>query len=885
MNNMIANNRIASGIHCPDTVLPEHAQGIVRIMVDDPDLLEIPRQDREKRLVVKFKEPVTPSLLKASAYSLTGGQRIFPRIVSAAPLDKNNSQVDRDDSRVVLTLDKVGDYSIYTLTVNSPDIDPLFASGKLRFRLACDDPFDCRPDAPGSSAPQDLAVVVDYLAKDYAGFRQALLEFIPTRMPAWTENNEADLGMMLLELFSYTADSLSYMQDRVANEAFLDTAAQRRSVAGHLALIDYEMDQGASAYTWLQFKVTRAQSLPVDPPLRISTKPDREKNQVVLFETHGDVTLRPEHNEMAVYTGGIVDCCLPSDALSLTLVGRYPFLRIGDHLLFDDGRGQRDIVQLTDISVESTRTQIAWSKRTPLQHRYCVRGFDDGMRFAMLRGVSRCRDALSVVIKLDDGQGKETTLPLDKDATITVDGKNVQIEKLPVPSRVRLRLSSDDLSSSQTSILSVVVYSPPDLLVHGNLAPATHGETIADETILEGQDDRKKLTKDNDDRLRADYNRSLDRGLKLHRAPLAYLNPETPGLPPPIVPPDLLPRRKPRNISTLALTVDETMWHEKPTLLDSGRNDTHFRVEIDDLGDATIRFAKRFGNRDSEFGARPEYPKKITARYRVGGGVLGNVAAETLVQVQPPGIAEALGIQAVTNPLAAVGGRDLESRDRARRFAPATFKKSLVALTPADYQSAAEGYRDAVGAQVIQRAQAAFRWTGSWLTAILAVDPLGATTLLPEQEKDLLAFLDTRRLAGYDIEVIDQPNFVRVELAIDICLKPGFRPDKVEAAVREALGSTARPGGGTGFFHPDNFTFGQNLYVSRIFDAVAAVAGVSSSHIIRLCRFRAANFKAQTDANLAQGYLAAGPDEIIRLDNDRNFPENGTLLIRTTGVS
>ena len=69
--------------------------------------------------------------------------------------------------------------------------------------------------------------MIDYLTKDYAGFRKALLDFIPTRMPVWTEQNEADLGMVLVELFSATADNLSYMQDRVASEAFSGT--RRRS--------------------------------------------------------------------------------------------------------------------------------------------------------------------------------------------------------------------------------------------------------------------------------------------------------------------------------------------------------------------------------------------------------------------------------------------------------------------------------------------------------------------------------------------------------------------------------------------------------------------------------------------------------------------------------
>ena len=159
-------------------------------------------------------------------------------------------------------LSGLGDFSIYTLTVNGPDIDPFFSSAKFRFRLACDDPFDCALPAAQPAPQPEMPVAIDYLTKDFAGFRKALLDFIPTRMPGWTEQNEADLGMVLVELFSATADSLSYMQDRVANEAFLNTATQRRSVAGHLALIGYQMDNGASALTWLQFQVNAPHALP-----------------------------------------------------------------------------------------------------------------------------------------------------------------------------------------------------------------------------------------------------------------------------------------------------------------------------------------------------------------------------------------------------------------------------------------------------------------------------------------------------------------------------------------------------------------------------------------------------------------------------------------------
>jgi len=89
--------------------------------------------------------------------------------------------------------------------------------------------------------------VIDYLARDYNSFRQALIDLIPAKLPEWTDRSEADFGIVLIELFSYMADILSYYQDRLANEAFLTTAQERRSVIQHLRLIGYEMAPAAPA--------------------------------------------------------------------------------------------------------------------------------------------------------------------------------------------------------------------------------------------------------------------------------------------------------------------------------------------------------------------------------------------------------------------------------------------------------------------------------------------------------------------------------------------------------------------------------------------------------------------------------------------------------------
>jgi hypothetical protein len=798
---------LSPSIECPTPELPPGAQGVVRVAVDDV----------HAQLVVTFHRaillPQQAYLFDPRSYSLTGGQRLFPHILRAEP-HQPASPPDFELRRVRLTLDGLGDFSVYTLTVSGPDIDPFFSSAKLRFRLACDDPFDCRLPLPEVPPEPELPVAIDYLAKDYAGFRRALLDFIPTRLPAWTERSEADIGLMVLELFSATADTLSYMQDRVANEAFLNSATQRRSVAGHLALIGYQMDEGASAYTWLQFQVNAVQILPDSPGFKVSNRPSSDAEPVIVFETLGRATLDPRHNAMFLYNWNNQDCCLPRQEHSAALVGSFDGLKAGDYLLFDDGRGHRDVVRLiaspqiiqaegmTSPPVGSPPggsphpdlTLVRWSDTTPLRYDYCA----------------------------------------------------------------------------------------ADVTVRGNLVPATHGETIADDPLRDLSDEQKLLLIA-EIAARRPGQRPPRQRLRLANGPLAHLDPNTLNLAAPLVRPpsqtaltsaSVFTTRQRRSVSTLTVQVDDEPWSAQPTLLESGPDAKVFRVEIDDNGDATVVFG------DGTFGLRPPETAKVTATYRVGGGSVGNVGADTLTL--PHSSAPAPWLISATNPLPAVGGRDLESRDHARRVGPPTSHTPLVAVSAADYQAAAQAFTNANRQQPIQRANATFRWTGSWLTVTLAVDPRGAEGLTPELRRELEDFIDTRRLAGYDLEVIGA-IYLPIDLTIEFCVAPGSRAADVHQALLQVLSNADLPDGRQGFFHPDNFSFGDNLYVSQIYAAVMSVPGIESAQITRLARLHAAQPEDETSNNLRQGFLAVGTDQIIRLDNDRNFPENGVLTIRPRG--
>ena len=63
-------------------------------------------------------------------------------------------------------------------------------------------------------------------------------------MPDWRERHVPDLGITLVELLAYVGDYLSYYQDAVATEAYLDTARQRISVRRHARLVDYQHARG-----------------------------------------------------------------------------------------------------------------------------------------------------------------------------------------------------------------------------------------------------------------------------------------------------------------------------------------------------------------------------------------------------------------------------------------------------------------------------------------------------------------------------------------------------------------------------------------------------------------------------------------------------------------
>jgi len=293
-----------------------------------------------------------PRHLGPANIRVDGGRRVTGIRVLDVELETADDP-DLDDLLHV-TLDRAGDTSTYTLCVVEadphgrpgtrpyPGFDPRYACAEFTFHPQCPTDLDCLPAAPCPPAPLP-APVIDYTARDYGALRRLLLDRMTLTAPRWVERHVPDLQVALAEVLAYVGDQLSYLQDAVATEAYLDTARRRVSVRRHVRLVDYAMHDGCNARTFVTLQAAERLTLeagryrfaaldvsrldPRDRPDLGTVLADDELARLPagatceVFEPlgHRGVTLHPEHNEIRFWAWGDEECCLPVGATAATL--------------------------------------------------------------------------------------------------------------------------------------------------------------------------------------------------------------------------------------------------------------------------------------------------------------------------------------------------------------------------------------------------------------------------------------------------------------------------------------------------------------------------------------------------------------------------------------
>jgi hypothetical protein len=316
-----------------------------------------------------------------------------------------------------------------------------------------------------------------------------------------------------------------------------------------------------------------------------------------------------------------------------------------------------------------------------------------------------------------------------------------------------------------------------------------------------------------------------------------------------------------KSLADITLFENDETWKVSRDLLASNRFSTEFVAEIEQDGITYLRFG------DDIMGKRPSGGFHPSATYRIGNGKSGNVGQDSITRV----VWDLAGIDVVRNPLPARGGTNPETMAEAKEFAPQAFRTQARAVTEADYAEKAELHPE------VQKAAARFHWTGSWHTVFVTIDRKNGLDVNDDFKKEIILHLENYRMAGYDLE-IRQPQFVPLDIGLSICVKPGYFRTNVEERLLEVFSRYDLSDGIRGFFHPDNFTFGQRVFLSAIYKRAMDVAGVES---VEAKTFKRWAKKPGTE--LADGYLKPEELEIIRLDNDPSFPENGKIEFKMVG--
>lgn len=231
-------------------------------------------------------------------------------------------------------------------------------------------------------------------------------------LQALTTRAKNDFSIALLDGWATVGDVLTFYQERIANEGFLRTATERRSVLELSRLIGYTLRPGVAATAYLSYTLDDNQAEPVTiaAGARSQSIPGPDE-QPQYFETSEDLLARREWNNLQARLSRPANVTQANALLvdRLFVAGVATNLRKGDRLLMvfaDDGTGSvLRVVQGIDTQFADNRTAITLQ---PVDAFFagslqlliaCLASLppaqtESGERRAMLRGQSIVQDSL-----------------------------------------------------------------------------------------------------------------------------------------------------------------------------------------------------------------------------------------------------------------------------------------------------------------------------------------------------------------------------------------------------------------------------------------------------------------------------------------------------------
>ena len=258
--------------------------------------------------------------------------------------------------------------------------------------------------------------------------------------------------------------------------------------------------------------------------------------------------------------------------------------------------------------------------------------------------------------------------------------------------------------------------------------------------------------------------------------------------------------------SSLRVSVGPTAWSEVPELYGQAPSAQVFSTRTDVDGRTLVQFG------GPQYGALLQTGATVTATYRIGTGVAGQVAADALTNL----LDRLPGLDGVTNPLPAEGGADPETAATIRNNAPRSVRTFDRAVSLLDFQDLITASGE------VAKALAAWVWDGFAPAVHLTVAGQQGTIFA-----DLTSLGATLANARDPNHRLLLENFAQIPIFVTASLwtDPKRARSDVIAAALQAIAAA---------LSFDALALGQSIHLSAIYAVLQGVPGVVAADVTGL---------------------------------------------------
>lgn len=212
----------------------------------------------------------------------------------------------------------------------------------------------------------------------------------------------------------------------------------------------------------------------------------------------------------------------------------------------------------------------------------------------------------------------------------------------------------------------------------------------------------------------------------------------------------------------------------------SGATDKVFQVTTDEQFKASILFG------DDSVGKSPSIGDSYVVTYRVGGGSRGNIA-ESLINAQVVGTSVSGGdseqvTMVLENTSLATGGRDAESVNQAKRYAPLFFRTQDRLVTLPDFKAFANSFASNYGSTGKATASVRRAFSSANIIDLFVLERASNSQLrraTQEYKRQLLEAIDRKKMLTDEIVVVD--GLIRtLDLVVTLNIDEKFRRNEAQ---------------------------------------------------------------------------------------------------------